>query len=231
MVLDMAEVIFNNSSSQHNRDLYNFFERNQGNLVNRTHIGFRFKVVQKNEISSLRKRGISKLPAMVLANKVIIGVPDIISDLRRRAKRSKGNAAKKTDEETLQDYFKAELGDVKHDAEGRFVLPREQEPSDRVDLSSLANAEVERRAGANPINNRARPPPSLNRETHGGASYTRPTVTARPNRTQSRNDNLDLDDDPGDPMKALDDLKRMGQGSKDDMMMRQLLEKMGGDDF
>lgn len=235
MVVQTAELIFNDTKSKYNQDLTDFLERNLDKIITLGQITFKFKIVNQNNMAQLRQRGITRLPAMIFQNRSIISVPKIIEELRFRVKNSKGIAPTKSEEEVLDDYFRESLGNINHDSEGKHILPDDDDDGDQLpDFGALVQRELKRRNGEtnnddnyNNNNNRRRPPPQQpqrpNRnQMQDDDNYEpmRPT-----NNIQQREDNLT--NEPGDAMTALNNMPP--SNSADDDMMRALLERMGGD--
>lgn len=226
---DTAEIIFNDTNTKNNKDLYKFFKRNHRTLIHKTQIGFRFKVVRSGEIPTLHKKGIFRLPAMLFKGTPVIGADKIIAYLNQRSKQSKSTASLKTPEESIQDHWNKVMGvSIGHD--GKFVIPQDDEISDSSQLAAKAAQEMDRRnalMGGKPGMNR----PFQNvssRDTVGSSpSYVQTAV----NQPGQRPSMVPPTQDPGDPVATLNQMARTGQGSKDDELMRIMLEKMGGDEF
>lgn len=233
MVVQTAELFFNDAPSRYNKDLTDFLERNIQTIITKGQIMFRFKIAKGKELSRLRSRGISRLPAMVLQNKPFIGVPIIVEELRKRVKRSKTVAAVKSEEEVLADYFQKTLGNIQYDDEGKHIIPIDDDSDgDEPDLLNAYNAEVQRRG-------------SGDRGAHRGASRNAPSKPDRmavqdndydesyaaPPRQQRppRQNNVD-EPEAGNPIAVLNQLtSKNKKSSQDDDMMRTLLERMSPD--
>jgi 3-phosphoglycerate kinase len=106
MVLVLAELIFVDSPTRNNRELTEFLKRNIEKVIIKGCVKFKFKIAKASDIPNLRKRNISRLPAMVLQGRNFIGVPDITNELSKRVKNSKATAQEKTGEEFIDDFFK-----------------------------------------------------------------------------------------------------------------------------
>jgi len=238
MVLRLAELVFNNTPSKFNKDLTEFLKRNIETIIFRGQLKFKFKIAGPGDLSTLRNKGITRLPAMIVEDKHFISVPTIINELRRRVKSSKTTATPKNDEEVLDEYFKKTMGDIKKDSDGRIMaeeLDQEDTEVAERELSSAMQREMDRRNGNEKNEPRGplrKPPPNPNRDAEMDNDLdTRrpPTITSRPGQ-RPRNDNLDAP--AGDPMAALKSMQqRTGGNNPDDDLMSALLAKMGtGDD-
>jgi len=244
MVVQTAELLLNDTPSRYNKDLTDFLERNIQTIITKGQIKFRFRIIKPSEISSLRAKGVKRLPAMMLQNRPYIGVPVIVEELRKRVKRSKSTAAPKSEEEVLNDYFNETLGNIKYDDEGKHILPQDDgDDDDRANLGNLYQQEMKRREGGDDDGgNRGgrganrRGPPKPDRYAQQDNDYEEDTGgygdTMRPGRAPApapRLDNIEHAE-AGDPMATLNAMKpKNGRQSQDDDMMRTLLERMGGD--
>jgi hypothetical protein len=232
MVVQTAELIFNDTPSRYNKDLTDFLDRNVELIVTKGQIKFRFKIAKAADINSLRAKGIKRLPAMILGKIPYIGVPVIVEELRKRVRCSKSSAAPKSEEEVLDDFYKQTLGNIQHDGEGKHIIPQDNEMNDEVDLGSLFNDEMKRReagdegGGKRQVANRRGPPKPDRMAVQDDDDYD---DRAPPKRTPPRLDNVETTD-AGDPIATLNTMRSTsGKQSQDDDMMRTLLERMGGD--
>lgn len=249
MVLQVASIIFNDSASQFNKDLTDFLRRNLETAIRKGKMTFVYRIAAAGDLAELRAQGIKRLPAMTLSNQTFIGVPEIIEEIRRRVKTSKSEAVEKSEDEIVRDYQMKALGDIKKDAEGKFVINDEPESDDKDRLMADFQREIERRGTA------------IGHEEKGGTAERR-MARDPPPRPPARGRDVDRDDDyeeraPPRPQKqqqpkppafnqridnlanpgmgdALASLQRIGRhatgdDAKDDAMMARLLERMGGD--
>jgi hypothetical protein len=252
MVLQVASIIFNDSASQFNKDLTDFLRRNLETAIRKGRMTFVYRVAGAADLAELRAQGIKRLPAMTLANQTFIGVPDIIDEIRRRVKTSKSEAIEKSEDEIVRDYQMKALGDIKKDADGKFVINDEPEDNDDARLRADFQREIERRGS------------SIGHDDKGGGTAERRLAKDPPPRPPARAREVDRDDDDYDdraPPKqqrqqhmpampamtqrvdnlanpgmgdALASLQRIGRhatgdDAKDDALMARLLERMGGD--
>lgn len=223
-----AEIIFTDSPTKHNHDLTEFLKRNLEKIIIKGRVQFKFRIARSGDFASLRKRGINRLPAMILDNRNYIGVPQIEDELIKRVKNSKASAMKKTEDEFLDDYFKSTLTrGVERGEDGKFTLPDERE-DDQPDLGALAMREAQRRdPGTLKPGQRAPPPRNPDRTAVQDDDYEDYVTRGQPRRPAPRADNLDTP--AGDPMATIDRLAARGQGDGDDDLLKQLMEKMGDD--
>jgi hypothetical protein len=147
MTFVVASVVFNDSSSKFNKDLTDFFRRNLETAVRKGRMTFNFRIANTNELPDLRKKGIKRLPAMIIGRQdPFIGVPDIIAEIRRIVQTSKADAPTKTEDEIVRDYQLSALGDVKKDEKGHFVINDADDDNPKSDdLQAKAMAEMRRR--------------------------------------------------------------------------------------
>lgn len=227
MVVQTAELFFNDTPSRYNKDLTDFLERNIRTIITKGQIQFRFKIMKSKDINSLRAKGIRRLPAMILRSKPFIGVPIIVEELRKSVKRSKTVAAPRSDEEMVRDYMYETLGNIQHDADGKHIIPKE-EMDDEADLGGLYQAEMQRRNGGNDSRDTRRAPPKPDRQAIQDNDYDeQPRQQHQP---PPRMNNVDQNE-PGSATAALNNLTRSnGKHNQDDEMLRTLMDRIGGDD-
>lgn len=255
MVLQVASIIFNDSASQFNKDLTDFLKRNTETAIRKGQLTFTYRIAQSADLAELRSQGIKRLPAMTINNRPpIIGVPDIIEEIRKRVRNSRGEAAVKTEDEIVRDYQMNALGDIKKDADGKFVINDDDTSDEKAQLLANFQKEVERRGqtqtnnlyGENTNNDKGtadkrmtkNPPP---KPTARGNQVERdddfenrapPIVQQQGRRTAPpRPDNL-ANPAMGDAFASLQRIRRTASGGddrQDDNMMAQLLERMGGE--
>jgi hypothetical protein len=234
MVVQTAELVFNDTKSRHNQDLTEFLERNLQSIVTRGQVKFRFKIAKQSDLAGLRSRGISKLPAMILQGIPFVSVPTIIEELRKRVKNSKSVAVPKSEEEVLDDYYKKELGSGQFDENNKHIIPDEDDDDEKPDYASLTANEMKRRRGEDddepPKRASRRPPQKPDRVfsvQDDDYEDRRQQPIGNPIRGNPRIDNIT--EDPGDPLTVLNNMKTKGSDSSDDFLMRSLLGKIGGE--
>jgi hypothetical protein len=220
MALRLAEIYTSDKPTKNNKDLFDYLNRNLETAVMNGGIKFKFCVTDQSGLNELRDKGITRLPAMRLSNKNTIGVPAIISVLRDAVKTNKKPAAPKSEEEVLSDYFKSQIGDIKKDADGKFILPEEKEesefdPPDRTRDIQKALEQREAAGGKKKQASREAPP--------------KPSRAHIPdNNTKNRQDRQDRQDNVREPPITVPKA-RGGEDAQDDIMMQQLLAKMSQD--
>jgi hypothetical protein len=237
MSLTAVELIFNDSPSKFNKELTDFLRKNLEKIVLRGQIKIIFKIVEPGDIEKLRKREITRLPAMNIpgSRTPIMGVPDIVEYFRQKVKNSRNVAPPKTEEEVLSEYMNSEMRASK-DSDGKLITPNDQEDTDQSgsELQSLALKEIERRQKelsdfkGNQISEK---------NSRGGRSAppSNPRQDARqehtPQHHNPRSDNIAAA--AGDPMTVLNNMKKTGDENADDNLMGMLLQRMdtGGSDF
>jgi hypothetical protein len=236
MVLKIAEIIFNDSSSKFNKDLTDFLKRNLEPIILKAQIKFKFTIAQKGELESLRRQGIKRLPAMIMDDKPIIGVPEIIETLRHNVKKSKSTAAPKSAEEILAEYQREALGDIPTNADGKILIKSadelDQEPGNNMDneLHSSAQEFSDKRKKITDMRNKKgadrEPPAKTDRKAlnDNDIRNRKPSIT-----NNTRPDNLSMDDDMF-TASAMSAMRSKGDDSKDMDMVAQMLAKIGGDD-
>jgi hypothetical protein len=232
-MLQVAEVIFNNTRSQINKDLTEFLKRNLKPIILRASVQFKFTIAHKDDLPAMRDNGIKRLPVMIINNKHYTSVPMIITELQKRVKHSKTVAAPKSEAEVLSDYFKHELGDIKTDRDGKIDTSKfadDDEEDMGSKLTEAAMKEVSRR-NIKSDNTVYRQQPIKFEETRSNqydAGPNRNTGNPRSTGRQSeRNDNVQRD--AGDPMRALNSMQSRGERSPDDDLVAALLDKIGAD--
>jgi hypothetical protein len=233
-MLRVAEVIFNNTPSQFNKDLTEFLKRNIKNIIQRGMIKFKFVIAHNDDLPKLRNNGIKRLPVMLVDGKQFTSVPLIIDELQKRVKFSKGAAAPKSDEETLNDYFKSALGNIKTDRDGKidtssFNDDEEEDMGNK--LMEAATKEATRRnikgdtvytqKNAPVYEDTCRQQANKSSNQQYNQQYSQQYKQERPDNVQNK--------DAGDPMRALTSMRSKGEKSPDDDLMAALLEKMGSD--
>lgn len=148
----VAEIIFNDTRSQRNKDLVQFIKRNIEAIILRAQIKFRFRINRSEDLPKYRQRGITKFPAMVIENKSYMDSSCIIDHLSIRIKRSKTVAQGKSEDEKLHEFMMNEMGGehAERDGDGKILVDRlDQEEISEDDigakLSTAAMRETERR--------------------------------------------------------------------------------------
>ncbi len=225
-------IYFNDSSSKINKELIAFFNSNLENIIKLGHISPRFHIVRPSDYPDLKKKGITKLPAMCISNTSYIGMPNIINAIKSYIKNSKEPIAEKTDDENVRDFMYNTL-DVKVNESGHLV-PSAKDDDDERDISSTLsqnlNRELERRKSDNknfspedPIHNFS------NKAPYSQNMATKHTVIdiEGVNHQPAKSNYY-----PGDPFESNNNIKNRGGEKVDDDMMDSLLNKLGGgDDF
>lgn len=241
MVLQSATIIFNDSSSRLNRDLVDYLKRNLQAVIRKGSLVFQYKIVKPSDFDGLRRMGVKTLPAMIINNRPYIGVPNIIAEIRRRSKNNPITVQEKTDDETVRDFQMASLGDVKKDADGKFVLPAEQETDESKSLMDAFQREVQRRGAAaghvNPdygetMNHATRTPRNTEQDLDDHPQDNRRNTAYNTNPAPMyRPDNID-NPQMADALASLNAIGRNAtdQDRQDDTMMAALLARMGGGD-
>lgn len=249
MALKLAEIFFNDSNSQANKDLTDFLKRNIEAIVTKGHLKLKCTIAGVKDHAELRQRGIKPLPAMVVAgSQPITTVPRIIEQLRNIVKASRKAVATKSEEEVLSDYFSKTLGPIRQNDEGRIIVPDEPEELDNGDqlINDLhremarrgqATIEVDPTQGGNGGNggngkkkkhaDRQPPPkPARDVERDNDEEDRAPPIMQFPGH-MPRHDNIDA----GDPLQALHKVSNNkagagGDAAVDDQLMSILLAKM-----
>jgi hypothetical protein len=232
MVVQTAELVFNDNPSKYNKDLTDFLKRNISTIITKGQIRFRFKIAKASDLTALRQRGIKRLPAMILHDQPYIGVPVIVEELRTRVKKSKQTASPKSEDEVLDEYYRKTLGNLKKDVDGKHIIPDDDDDDDDddgvVDLGSKYHKEISRRNPVDDVNHRTAPrnaPPKPDRLAVQDDDFNERIPPARKNNVAEKN--------AGDPIATLDSMKpKNGEQADEDNMMRTLLERIdGGSDF
>jgi len=248
MVLQSATIVFNDSASQFNKDLTDFLQRNIETAIIKGGLSFQFKIAKPADLAGLRQLGVKRLPAMLISSKSFVGVPDIIGEIRSRVKNSRSEATPKTEEEIVREYQMQSLGNITKDADGKLQVPPDADENDAsADLMANYNKEVQRRGfalggnqGENQQRDRPRPPSrQTDREHDDDEEYdAKPpprksygSTGGRQNiQRRERGDNLA---NPGmaDAFESLNNIGRnaTGEDRQDDVMMGQLLARLGTD--
>ncbi len=250
MALQAATLVFNDSASQFNKDLYDFLKRNLETAIRKGGLSFQFKIAKPSDLANLRQMNVKRLPAMLINNKPFVGVPNIIAEIRARVKNSRNLVPEKSDDEIVREFQIASLGNITKDAEGRLQVHDEPEQDESAALTAAFNREIQRRgataghgfADTEPGPRMTRPPPpNPSRTTDrdmGDDDYgvqnppenNRQRQAQRPSRQEPRQDNLD-NPDMADAFESLRSIGRntSAEDAKDDEMMAALLGRMGGD--
>lgn len=242
MVLQSASIVFNDSASQFNKDLTDFLKRNTETAIRKGGLTFHYKIAKPSDLAGLRRKGVKRLPAMMIGKNYYIGVPDIIGEIRKRVRNSNHEEPIKTEDEIVREYQMNALGNVKKDADGKFVINDEPEKDDNESLMAAFNRELQRRGaaaghGGNDDEEDARrvrpqkPARNVEHDDDYEEEEERPRPRRQPQRPLQRADNLE---NPGmaDAMESLNRIRRhaTGDDAQDDAMMEALLGRMGGGD-
>lgn len=227
MPLQRFDLIFNDTPSQHNKDLTDYLSRNIRDVIVKGNIKLHFKIAKTADLQDIRRKGIKRLPALVpIRGRAIIGVPKIIEFLRVGVRKSKGTVAPKSEDEVLQDYFTKELG-ASHDGEKIVIPDDDDEGMDNIGdelHSKFMEAQRARSESMNKPKSRTanrEPPPKPSRDMVPDDEYTN-----RAPQPMERGNNIL---EPGDPRASLNAISKGGKTSVDDDMMMKLIERSGGD--
>lgn len=248
MVLVSASVYFNDSASQFNKDLTDFLKRNIETAILKGGVTFQFKIAKPSDMQDLRRKGIKRLPAMMLENKSYVGVPDIIEEIRRRVKFGRPAVAPKSEDEIVRAFQMEALGKPTKNADGKITFNDEPERDDKEDLLSSFNREIQRRGGAaghandgndddrtpDPNARLMRPaPPKPSRNQERDNDFEERAPVRQPQRGMmppmpQRPDNID-NPAMADAFESLNRIKRTASGKEDatdDNMMAALLARL-----
>jgi hypothetical protein len=244
MTSQVANIIFNDSASKFNRDLVEFLKRNIDIAIRKGRLSFSFKIAQPNELPGLRAKGITRLPAMTVGSKTFVGVPDIIEEIRKVVRTSKGTAPVKTEDEIVRDYQMSAIGRVTKDHEGKLVVhDNDDDVLKTEDLSAKVHQEAQRR-GLNKdgeyMGNQHNRPTNTDRGAERDDDNYEAPMRPRQNdntdrreivtrmQTQPRADNLADNPGMGDAFDAMRRIGRTatGEDKQDDDMMATLLARM-----
>ena len=241
MGLQSASIVFNDSSSQFNKDLTDFLKRNIEVAIKKGKLSFQFKIAKPADLSQLRNMGVKRLPVMLIGKIPFIGVPDIIEEIRRRVKTSTSDAAQKSEEEIIRDFQINALGNVKKDADGKFQINDDQEKDDNdsPDLMAAFNKEISRRGNGTGngkgSSKRSIQPPNPDRNQENEFDDDHPVPPMRHNnpmqpKLPKRPDNLD-NPSMSDAYESLKKVSKNATGDdmQDDVMMAALLNRMTND--
>lgn len=221
--MQVAEVIFRDEPSVHNRKLTDFLQKNIKHIIVKGQIRFKFTIAETKDLRRLINRGIKRLPAMVIQDKHYIGVDDIAHELHARAKRSRVQAAVKSSEEQVNDYLNRELG-VTIGEDGKFIIPDDDDFEDNsAKLASDLSREVDRRSKA--MKGMDLSSMQNSRGENAERAQREPDVMLGDNHSAARQDNVEA----GDAMTSLRNINPSAD-RRDDEMLQQLIEKMGGAD-
>jgi len=147
MPLQSATIFFNDSSSQYNKELVEFLERNLTLAIKKGGLCFIFKICKKTDLSALRALNINKLPALVIKESNYIGVPEIIDEINYRIKSNIKKIPKKSEEELTRDYTMSTiLENVHKNSDGKLVVSEAMEFDDKNSALAKYNAELDKRA-------------------------------------------------------------------------------------
>ena len=234
MSIQVASIIFNDSSSRFNKDLTDYLQRNLEQAIKRGGLSFKYKIAQPSDLPDLRQKGVKRLPAMLIGNAPFVGVPSIIQEIQKRIRTSRVVVQAKTPEEEVRDFHTQLLtAGVTKNAEGKFEVKEKNDDDESENLSaqlqSKFNSEIQKRGSS---------------IGHGGdkqsASQNQPSRRAtqdndetdynmRPARAHPRSNNVASNDPMADAYKSLQNISRgaSGEDAQDDALMGTLLDRMG----
>lgn len=209
MPLTLAEIIFNNKASGINKNLIDFLENNLHRIIVKGQIKFKFTIVQQNDLKSLEKRGIYKLPTMVYNERNIASVDNIIDTLNQIVKTSKKSSASKSDDEIVQDYLNDSL-DIKRGSGGKIItddLSQEPQNPQNLDLDREARKAFEERNSST----------TQSSNKYNVSSTDRGAIREKNPEPVARDDNI----------QPILNMRNSKTGSPPDDMMETLLSKSG----
>lgn len=237
MVVKQLKLIFNNKASCNNKDLTEFLKRNLNTIIVKGGIKFKYVIANMDELQALHKKGIKRLPALFpKKHKPLIGVPNIIKFLRRSVESSKQTAPPKSEAEILDEWNRKQLGNITKRGKQLVVPDDDDEENLDSSLMSKFNSELKRRQenmkgkdDRGNVTDIYSDPPGPRRDQDYDDDLTNRRGRSVINDTQRGGARMDnLDNEPGDPLAALNNI-RGGRGGdmQDDSMMATLLERIG----
>jgi hypothetical protein len=226
MVLKAALIIFNDSKSRFYKDLIDFLKRNMEPAILKGGLNFNYQISNPDDIDSLKNKGINRLPAMVIDGNNYIGVEDIVEEIRRRVKESKGSVSVKSEEEVIRDYYLHEaMKNTSKDSDGKLVVKDDNNDfeDESESMKNQHQKELERRGLQGMFN------------TNTNAQTTiLPASFADNKNTQKSVPRLDNLSNPNmkDAYESLQNIKRnsIAEDPRDNDMMAALIDRLGNDD-
>ena len=242
MAFQELKLIFNEKSNQINMELTNYLDKNLSEIIYKANIYFRFIIATEADNISLKKEGITKLPAIILPkNKPILGLQNIYKYIKY-AMTNKIKQNIKTEEEILQDFMNKEIQNgvsrVKEGSKKKVVIKEEEEndefSSDNINRR-IQNEQKKRGLGSNSSNmdeiytpNR---PNNLSmdendenendeneNDENNENEFSNNTI-----ETNNKNNRSNIKNDPINVFNNMSD----GNSNQDDEMMLSLLERIG----
>lgn len=235
-------IVLNDNSSDFNKTLVSFLRENLKVAILKGGLRFDFKIVNKDNFNDLKDLGIKKLPALLVGEKIIMGVPDITTFITNKVRATNQKVVAKSDDELIREFQTEALGAIKKDSDGRLVVPKndddEEENMDDVLKNAAAKALAERQSKGMFVPGKKQPSRqpakqmSLNNDdddddtdyinnNHGSGNNR----NIGNNRGSNDRDNLKIDNIEDD----FDKIHVTTGNASDDAMIMQLLDKNGND--
>lgn len=231
MPLVPCVIIFNNSPSKFNKDLIDFLQRNLPKANVKGNMHFTFQIAKPNDLVALRNKGVKKLPVMFIASSTIVGVSDIIDEIRNRIKNTKNEAKIKSDDELIHDHQMNSMFDgAIRSTDGKMTFKDDNDAPDddfARDLAANGQKEMNRRGitkqDTNDHNQRVHQPMRRDNVTQ---DYDEPI--RRNSHNNQRNNNLTDNNDMSDVFQSIQNTKVAGkEAAQDDAMMAALFANQG----
>jgi len=204
------DVLFNDTKSSdiktsnvnHNKKLVEFIDRNLDKIIINGNIKFNFIIVKKSMYSSLKTKGITRLPAVVVkkTNENVIGYDDIIAKINQLVSSNNVKAKPKSEEEIMIEFQNKELlKGSKRDSEGKLSFNDDEEKDETAEMLDNFHKASQKR----------------------NESITENTKTLK--KTNYKETADDFMDDYKEDLSSLSNIK-----NEDDDMMAALMDKIAG---
>jgi hypothetical protein len=138
-----TRVIFSNKLSDLNKKLLRFFKMNLFNL-NKVKLVFQFEVANHENSEKYIQQGIKNYPTMIHKGKTVVGVDNIVANLKDIVQKHNKSLTSKTETDRLDDFWKQTLGNVKLDENGKMCPDDDGEGADNDLNKKIQNAFAQR---------------------------------------------------------------------------------------
>lgn len=213
-----AKIIFHNVNTKFNKDLTDFLERTIETANIRGRMIFTFQLVNNKELAQIKNQGITKLPAMIIEKRHILGVSSIIEDIQIRIKTSNAQLSAKTDDELIADYQQQFIHEgVGLNGKQHIIADEPENEEENVNYAERCAKESQRRGIT------AEPP-------RANAPMMRQAQNQRPNNVEEFTPRkVDPMDEVRQSLKNTSRNANNKEAQQDDAMMSALIDRMGMD--
>jgi hypothetical protein len=229
----LFNIYLNYDKSKINMDILYYINKNLEKSVYKAKIIYRINLIKPTEITGLKNKGITKLPALEYNDKKIYGTTNIIDNIEKFIINAKHQIKLKSDEENLLDHQTAVMMQgISKNHDGEFIRPKEED-DDEDDMSKdnimkkMNDAIKRREDGKSKKNNK--PISHIQNTQHAEINQPNNQMENQFNNQFNNQLNNQLNNKFNNKFKP-DVIITPDDKNNDDKLLENLLSKLGGDD-